>query len=169
MEQTFCKTWHTLCPKSETRSKYTCSDSACLRNVSSKCASPTTFKRTHLSVSNTEFRPITRYGNTRTRVCCSRRGRRVCLCACSARRPRPHAFERSKRLAAESQGLRRQEIKHEMKTSSSLKILPSHFPISPLPLADLKMEAGPTGGGSGDWSEEAEFKQGGGELEWRLS
>ncbi len=34
--------------------------------------------------------------------------------------------------------VQRQEIKHEMKTSSSLNILPSHFPISPLPLADLK-------------------------------
>lgn len=50
----------------------------------------------------------------------------------------PHASIRSERLTAESQGLRRQEIKHEMKTSSSLNILPSHFPISPLPLADLK-------------------------------
>lgn len=129
---------------------------------------PGPFQRTHLSVSNTDFHPVTRHGNTCTRACCSRHGRRVCLCACSARRTRPHASERSKRLAAESQGLRRQEIKHEMKTSSSLKILPSHFPISPLPLADLKMGAGPTGGGS-DWREEAELKQGGGESESRLS
>ena len=60
------------------------------------------------------------------------------VCARLVRHSRLHAFERSKRLAAESQGLRRQEIKHEMKTSSSLNILPSHFPISPLPLADLK-------------------------------
>ena len=51
---------------------------------------------------------------------------------------RLHASQRSEGLAAESQGLRRQEIKHEMKTSSSLNILPSHFQISPLPLADLK-------------------------------
>lgn len=49
-----------------------------------------------------------------------------------------YASKRSEGLAAESQGLRRQEIKHEMKTSSSLNILPSHFPISPLPLAELK-------------------------------
>lgn len=89
----------------------------------------------------------------------------VCARAHSARRSRPHASERSERLAAESQGLRRQEIKHEMKTSSSLNILPSHFPISPLPLADLKREEGPTGGGGGDWREEAELKQGGGS--WR--
>lgn len=103
---------------------------------------------------------------TRARVY-SRHGRRVCVCVRtrSARRSRPHASERSERLAAESQGLRRQEIKHEMKTSSSLNILPSHFPISPLPLADLKREEGPTGGGGGDWREEAELKQGGGS--WR--
>lgn len=49
-----------------------------------------------------------------------------------------YASKRSEWLTAESQGLRRQEIKHEMKTSSSLNILPSHFPISPFPLADLK-------------------------------
>lgn len=66
----------------------------------------------------------------------------VCVCVCLVRCSRLHASERSKGLAAESQGLRRQEIKHEMKTSSSLNILPSHFPISPLPLSDLKEEEG---------------------------
>lgn len=61
----------------------------------------------------------------------------VCVCAWST----AHCLNASKRsegLAAESQGLRRQEIKHEMKTSFSLNILPSHFPISPLPLGDFK-------------------------------
>lgn len=95
----------------------------------------------------------------------------VCVCVCSVRCSRLHASERSEGLAAESQGLRRQEIKHEMKTSSSLNILPSHFPISPLPLADLKgrrEEGGERHGGRGrgggrerGWSgrEEAELQQ----------
>lgn len=161
----FCKAWHTLCPKNWDKNQIYALRLYLFTKCFQQVCEPDPFKRTHLSVSNTEFRLVTPYGNTCTRVCCSRHSRRVCLCACSARRPRPHAFERSKRLAAESQGLRRQEIKHEMKTSSSLKILPSHFPISPLPLADLKMEVGPTGGGSGDWREEAELKQGGGELQ----
>lgn len=62
----------------------------------------------------------------------------VCVCVYLVHCSCLHASERSERLAAESQGLRRQEIKHEMKTSSSLNILPSHFPISPLPLSDIK-------------------------------
>ena len=60
----------------------------------------------------------------------------VCVHMCvrdSRAAARLHASERSTGLAAESRGLRRQEIKHEMKTSSSLNILPSHSPISPLP------------------------------------
>lgn len=62
----------------------------------------------------------------------------MCIRAGLVHCSRLHASERSERLAAESQGLRRQEIKHEMKTSSSLNILASHFPISPLPFADFK-------------------------------
>lgn len=81
----------------------------------------------------------------------------VCLCVRSVRCSRLHASERSERLAAESQGLRRQEIKHEMKTSSSLNILPSHFPISPLPLVDLKGRREERGVGSG--RKEAELQQ----------
>lgn len=65
-------------------------------------------------------------------VSCVRLVGRLCL----------HASQRSKGLAAESHGLWRQEIKHEMKTSSSLNILPSHFPISPLPLFDIKGRGG---------------------------
>lgn len=71
----------------------------------------------------------------------------VCLCGLLVRCSRLHASGRSERLAAESRGLRRQEIKHEMKTSSSLNILPSHFPISLLPLADFKREVGGEGRG----------------------
>lgn len=71
----------------------------------------------------------------------------VCLRGLWVRCSRLHASGRSERLAAESRGLRRQEIKHEMKTSSSLNILPSHFPISPLPLADFKREVGGVGRG----------------------
>lgn len=92
-----------------------------------------------------------------------------CVSVRSVRCSRLHASERSERLAAESQGLRRQEIKHEMKTSSSLNILPSHFPISPLPLADLKarreerdMGRG-AGGGGGEgqrgWTAREELQQ----------
>lgn len=106
----------------------------------------------------------------------------VGVCVCLVRCSRLHASERSAGLAAESQGLRRQEIKHEMKTSSSLNILPSHFPISPLPLADLRgrrEEGGESretwrqglvvGGGRG-WSgrEEAELQQWGGSMTKRL-
>lgn len=90
----------------------------------------------------------------------------VCVCVRLVRCSRLHASERSEGLAAESQGLRRQEIKHEMKTSSSLNILPSHFPISPLPLTDLKgrreerdMERG-VGGGGGREEKRLSFNSG---------
>lgn len=101
---------------------------------SSKCVSLSRLKRTRLLMTDFEF---CIYHGMSLRVfsmciLC------VCLCVRSVRCSCLHASERSQRLAAESQGLRRQEIKHEMKTSSSLNILPSHFPISPLPLADLE-------------------------------
>lgn len=141
--------------------------SACIRKIFQRVREPDPFKRTHLLVSRhwvSTLNAVWHY--VRGRVGCSPHSRCVCLCACWARCSHPHASERSERLAAESQGLRRQEIKHEMKTSSSLNILPSHFPISPLPLTDLKREEGLTGGGgSGDWREEAELQQGGGS--WR--
>lgn len=42
--------------------------------------------------------------------------------------------------ASESQGFRCQEIKHKMKTSSGLNILPCHFSISQIPYSDLRRE-----------------------------
>lgn len=136
---------------------------------SSKCSELDQVKRTHLLVSDLELLCVTRYGDARAPLDVRPASVCVCLCVRPARRSRLHASERSERLAAESQELRRQEIKHEMKTSSSLNILPSHFPISPLPLADLKREEGLAAGATGVGEKKAELKQRRGSSEQRLS
>lgn len=58
----------------------------------------------------------------------------VRLCGLWVRCSRLHASGRSERLAAESRGLRRQEIKHEMKTKLQFEHSPislSNIPTSP--------------------------------------
>lgn len=125
VEQTLCETLHTQKPR---QGKYMCSETV-YEKASSKCLRGSRLKYCIFwrATLKCEYNMVCKCVWFCVYVCA-----RLVHCSCL------HASQRSEGLAAESRGLRHQEIKHEMKTSSSLNILPSHFPISPLPLTDLK-------------------------------
>ena len=68
------------------------------------------------------------HGDVKWMTSAKREGGRGKLSLSSARLPQVRGGRHQ-----ESQGFRRQEIKHEMKTRLSLNVFPSHFPIFQIP------------------------------------